>query len=179
MGSVQEWFGKLGRRLGKKYNSLIPYKVDRWLRYLRYGVLVWVLYVTARSATLFFAEFDPYYALLNFYTGEVALTAMTVLAVVLVLSLFVERPFCKYACPYGAFLGAVGLLRVFSIKRNPSTCIACHRCDNECPMNIPVSQHNTVRDHQCISCLKCTSEYVCPVVDTVELQVGRFSEVHS
>jgi len=44
MGSVQEWFGKLGKRIWKKrYNQFVPSGVDKVLRYLRYGVLVWVL----------------------------------------------------------------------------------------------------------------------------------------
>jgi polyferredoxin len=177
-GSIQEWLGKLGRRLfPKRFNRLVPYKVDRWLRYLRYGVLAWVVFVTAWSAKLMFANLDPYYALFNFWTGEVAASAFVVLGVVLLLSLVVERPFCKYACPYGATLGVLNLFRVFSIKRDKNKCIACGRCDTACPMNIPVSESTVVRNHQCISCLKCTSEYACPVTNTVELQAGPFAEV--
>ena len=32
-GTVQEWFGKIGKRIFKrKYNNFIPYSIDRWLR---------------------------------------------------------------------------------------------------------------------------------------------------
>lgn len=72
LGSFQEWIGKLGREISpKRFNKIIPGGIDRYLRYLRYGVLIWVVYVTATSATLFFADYDPYYALFNFWTGEV------------------------------------------------------------------------------------------------------------
>jgi polyferredoxin len=135
--------------------------------------------VTAWSARLVFADYDPYFALFNFWSGEVAWSALLILGVVLVLSLFVERPFCKYACPYGATLGLFNLFRIFGIKRNAASCIKCGRCDSVCPMNIQVSGKAVVRDHQCISCLKCTSEYVCPVTNTVELKVGRFTEVRA
>jgi polyferredoxin len=176
MGSIQEWFGKIGRKLfGRRFNRFIPYRFDKYLRYLRYLVLAWVVYMTAASATLIFADWDPYFTLFNFWSGEVAVTGFISLGAVLVLSLFVERPFCKYACPYGALLGVFNLFRVFKIKRNPQTCIDCKACDKACPMNIPVSQSGTVRNHQCISCMKCTSEQQCPVENTVELMAGKFA----
>lgn len=174
-GSFQEWIAGIGRKIfGKKYNTMIPEKLDSVLRYLRYAVAAWVLYVTARSAELIFADYDPYYALFNFWSGEVALTAFVALAAVLLLSLFIERPFCKYACPYGAVLGLFNLFRIFGIRRNPETCIDCKLCDRACPMNIEVSTAGRVRNHQCISCLKCSSEQSCPVTDTVELMTGTF-----
>jgi len=170
LGSIQEWFGKLGKKIFKRrFNRMIPYKIDRILRYLRYVMLGWVVYMTAVTGTLVFSDIDPYFALFNFWRSEVAIGGVIILAVVLVLSLIVERPFCKYACPYGAVLGVFNSFRIFKIRRRPSTCIDCKACDRSCPMNIPVSTSGAVRDHQCISCLKCTSEQVCPVENTVEL----------
>ena len=176
MGSIQEWFGKIGKKLfGRKYNFFIPYKYDKYLRYLRYLVMAWVLYMTAASATLVFAAYDPYYTLFHLWSGEVAISGVAILAAVLILSLFVERPFCKYACPYGALIGVFNLFRIFKIKRNPDTCIDCKACDRECPMNIPVSTSGVVRDHQCITCMKCASEQACPVKETVNLMTGKIT----
>jgi polyferredoxin len=170
MGTVQEWVGKVGKKLfRRRYNHFVPARLDRYLRYLRYGVLLWVLYVTATSGVLVFEAYDPYYALFNFWTTEVAWTALFILALVLLGSIFVERPWCKYACPYGAVLGITNLFRVFSIKRSTTTCKADGACSIMCPMNIQVDSKTTVRDHQCISCMECTSEAVCPVAKTVLL----------
>jgi polyferredoxin len=173
LGTVQEWMGKLGKkRFKRRYNHFVPVKLDQVLRYARYGVLLWVLYVTAKSGTLVFEAYDPYFALFNFWGGEVAWTALAILGLTLGLSLFVERPWCKYACPYGAVLGLTNLFRVFSIRRAESTCKADGACSIMCPMNIPVDTKKVVRDHQCISCLECTSEAVCPVARTVMLASG-------
>jgi polyferredoxin len=178
LGSFQEWIGKIGRRIfGKRYNNMIPKKLDRWLRYLRYLVLAWVVYLTAVTGVLVFADYDPYFTLFNFYSEDVALAGLLILGAVMVLSLFVERPFCKYACPYGAVLGTFNLFRVFGIRRNAPTCINCKACDRECPMNIEVSTGGVVRDHQCISCMKCTSEAACPVAATVEMRIGAFKQI--
>ncbi|PKL24813.1 MAG: ferredoxin [Spirochaetae bacterium HGW-Spirochaetae-3] len=174
LGSVEEWLGSIGRKIFKKrYNAFVPRGIDRWLRYLRYVVLLWVSYMTIVTGKLIFQDYDPYYALFNFWTGEVAIAGAAILVATLLLSLFVERPFCKYACPYGAFQGLFNLFRIFGIKRVPSTCISCKACDRACPMNIEVSTSGTVRDHQCISCLKCTSEASCPVEKTVVLAAGE------
>ena len=173
-GSFQEWVGKLGRKLfPKRYDSIVPIKLDRALRYFRYLVLVMVLYQTAASARLAFQSVDPYYALFNFFTNEVAVTAYIMLGAVTVFSLFIERPWCKYLCPYGALLGLFNAVRIFKIIRNKETCIGCKKCDRACPMNIEVSGKEIIRDHQCIGCHKCTSEVSCPVKDTVAISVRK------
>lgn len=168
LGTIQEWFGKLGKKLfRKRYNTFIPRTVDRFLRYLRIAVLIWVVYVTARSGYLLFETIDPYNALFSFWSDEVQLPALIILMVTLGLSFFVERPWCKYACPYGALLGLTNKFRLFKIRRNAPTCIGCNQCTKKCPMNIPVADQVAVNDFQCISCYECTSEASCPVPDTV------------
>lgn len=173
-GTFQEWIGKLGRKLFKKrYNHFVPKKLDRILRYLRYLVLAWVSYMTVVTGKLIFQDYDPYYALFNFWRSEVAISGYVILGVVILLSLFVERPFCKYACPYGAFQGIFNLFRVFKIRRKEATCISCNACSKACPMNIEVSKAGIVHDPQCISCMKCTSEAACPVKETVDFSSAK------
>ena len=173
LGSVQEFFSSLGRKLFKKrFNQIVPQKLDKYLRYTRYLVLAWVIYMTAATGTLIFSDYDPYFALFNLWSSELAIGGVVILGITLALSLVMERPWCKYACPYGAVLGLSNLLRVFKIKRNEPTCIACSACTRRCPMNIRVEDKKIIRDHQCISCLECTSEAVCPVADTVVYTTG-------
>ena len=173
LGTIQEWVGKLGRKLlRRRYNHLLPARLDRVLRYLRYAVLAWVLYMTAVTGKLIFSEYDPYFALFNFWSSEVALGGLIVLGLTLGLSLLVERPWCKYACPYGALLGLSNLLRVFQIRRVEATCKLDGACRKLCPMNIDVEAARVVRDPQCISCLECTSEAACPAAGTVVFAAG-------
>lgn len=178
-GSYQEWIGKLGKRLfPKKYNKVVPVKLDKYLRYLRYVVLALVVYQTAATATLIFQDVDPYYALFNFFSNEVAVAAYVVLGVITALSLIIERPWCKYLCPYGALLGLFNKIRIFKIRRNPSSCISCSKCDKACPMNIPVSKEEIVSSHQCIACHKCTSDISCPIANTVTISAKKGGVSH-
>lgn len=174
LGSLQEWIGKLGRRLFKhRYNRFVPSKIDRFLRYLRYGVLAWVLYMTAVTGKLVFSEVDPYHALFNLWSSEIASGGIIALAITLLAGLFVERPWCKYACPYGAILGLTNLFRVFKIRRKAEACKACGLCTRNCPMNLPVATASVIRDPQCISCLECTTEAACPAPGALEFSAGR------
>ena len=171
-GSVQEVIGKIGKKFfKKKYNQLIPTKIDPYLRYIRYVVLAIVLYETVVVGKIIFQDYDPYFALFNFWSDEVTWMAFAILGVTLVGALFVERPFCKYACPYGAVLGIFNTFRIVKLSRNARTCINCRRCDRVCPMNITPSDDTYVRNHQCISCLECTSESECPVDDALLLKI--------
>ena len=176
LGSIQEWIGSLGRKLFKKrYNQMIPRRIDKYAGYFRYLVLVWVVVMTARSAQLLFEHVDPYNALFTFWTKEAALPSLILLGLTLTGSVFVERPWCKYLCPYGALLGLFNKIRLFKIVRQPETCIHCGKCDRACPMNIPVSDRGPVRDVRCISCMKCTSSEGCPVANTVGMKIGENS----
>lgn len=173
LGTIQEWFGVLGRKIfRRRYNHFIPERADNILRYARYLVLGLVIYFSAKSAALVFADYDPYFALFHFWTGDTAVTALLILGITLAGALFVERPWCKYACPYGALLGIFNLFRIFQIKRNESLCELDGACDRACPMNIPVSKKTIIRDHQCISCMECTTEASCPFGGVVEFSTG-------
>jgi hypothetical protein len=173
LGSIQEWVGKLGKKLFKRrYNHFVPRKLDRVLRYARYLMLAWVLYMTAVTGKLIFANIDPYHALFNLWSSELAVGGVIVLAVTLVGALFVERPWCKYACPYGALLGLTNLFRVFKIRRKEEACKNCSLCSRSCPMNLPVNTAKIIRDPQCISCLECTTEAVCPAPSALEFSAG-------
>lgn len=176
-GTVQEYVSRLGRKiLGKRFGKVIPKSVDGILKYLRYAVLIGVIIITAVSGKILFSDVDPYFALFQFWTGEVTIAAFAVLGVVLAMSLFIERPFCRYACPYGAFLGLTNFFRIMPIRRNAKTCISCSKCDKACPMGIEVSSKTTIRDQSCISCLMCTSDAVCPVPATVDVKMIPWKE---
>jgi len=177
LGTIQEWIGKIGKKIfKKKYNHMIPVRLDKILRYLRYFVLIFTVYLTTQSLRLIFLEVDPYFALFNFWSDEVTVGGLVVLAIILVSSLFIERPWCKYACPFGAFIGLTNYISIFKIRRNTTTCISCKKCDDVCPMNITVSDKKVIRDHQCIRCNECTSDVVCPVSETVELKINNYKE---
>ena len=179
LGSIQEWIGKLGRKIFKKrYNTFIPQKVHNVLKYFRYVSLIAVVVLTYNAASLVFLEVDPYYAMYHFFTDEVTIGSLIVLGVTLLGSLFVERPWCKYACPYGAFLGLIGKLSIFKIKRSQSACTSCTLCSKKCPMNVDIENAKTIYDAQCNKCLECTDGTICKP-NALAFTAGKLKEAQN
>nr|WP_320190724.1 4Fe-4S binding protein [uncultured Desulfobacter sp.] len=97
--------------------------------------------------------------MLWFFT-HITPVALAVIVVLVVLSLFFRRFWCRYLCPYGALLGVIGLFSPARVHRNPDRCIGCKKCDRYCPGLIGVSHQTTVRSPECLACLNCVSH--CP-----------------
>ena len=95
--------------------------------------------------------------------------AFYTLVSLLLLSVLFRNFWCRYLCPYGAFLGVVGLLSPSKITRNSSSCIDCSLCDKACPSRIKVSKAKVVISDECTSCMACVD--ACPVKDTLNYKI--------
>jgi len=156
-GTLFEFFGKL-----KKKKLVMPAKIDRPLRYLKYVVLLLITFMAWQTATLWFSPYDPYAAFAHIWKGTEVLNeyliGFLILIAVLVLSLFYDRFFCKYLCPAGALYALISKISPLKVKRNP--CIDCGKCTKHCPMNIDVANATVVKSAECIDCGICID--VCP-----------------
>lgn len=163
-GALQGVFGWFGKKILKK-RFVVPPKADRVLRLAKYGVLVLILAFTWRAGELVIRPYDPWAAYGHLSAGFAELFAefgvgFAVLVASLILSMAVERAFCKYLCPLGAFNAILSRIPILRIRRDPSTCVSCSACDKACPMNCDVMKADRVDDPECIACGECVE--VCP-----------------
>jgi len=143
--------------------------IDRPLRFLKYIVLAWAVLGAAYYGFMVFRDVDPWAAVWNL--AELSLGLGTVvLAITLVASLFVERTWCRYACPLGAATGLVSKLSPVYLKRESEACKSCAICTTACPMGLPVHTATTIKSVDCIGCLECVDE--CPREGALELKLG-------
>lgn len=143
--------------------------LDRYLRWVKYLVLAWAVGGSAYFGYMVFRDVDPWAALLNL--AEFSFTpGFVVLLITLAASFFVERPWCRYACPLGAASGLVGKLSPVAVKRNEETCISCKLCTKACPMGLQVHTADRVQSLDCNSCLECVAS--CPKKGALEVQMG-------
>jgi len=75
------------------------------------------------------------------------------LIVVVLSSIFVYRPFCKYLCPLGAIYGLFNKLGIFRLEFEKSKCVDCGLCEKSCKMDIDV--RNKLNSAECIRCGAC------------------------
>lgn len=78
-----------------------------------------------------------------------------VLVVILLASVFMYRPFCRFVCPLGAIYGFFNKIALLGVKVEKDKCTDCGLCVAHCKMDI---KH--VGDHECINCGECIK--VCP-----------------
>ena len=90
---------------------------------------------------------------------------VVILIVLLVLSLLIWRPFCRYLCPLGAIYGCMNPIALVRHRIDPQKCIHCNRCQAACPMDLPV-QHKP-NHTECVRCGKCKDACPTNAIETV------------
>ncbi len=160
VGTVSEWLGSLGRFAGIR-GAAVPAPLDRGLSLLKYGVLAVVLFITYRAGELLFRGFDPCYALISRHGEDITVWSYVVAGSIVVGSLLVIMPFCRWLCPLAAVLSPFSRFGLARIKRDSDACLDCTKCSQACPMAIPVHEVKEVTAARCLSCLNCVE--ACPV----------------
>ncbi len=88
-----------------------------------------------------------------------------------------HRAFCKYLCPAGALMTLTSPRSVLKIEKNHLTCNRCGRCEEACPMDVPIMSYITagqrVSHPECILCTECIQN--CPK-NCLTVGIGKKSD---
>ena len=88
--------------------------------------------------------------------GSIFTWKFALMCAILVLCVFMYRPFCRFLCPLGAIYGFFNKIAFLGVKVDKIKCTDCGLCVSHCQMDV---KH--VGDHECINCGKCIK--VCPM----------------
>ena len=156
----------------------VPEKPDKVLRYLKYVMLFVTVFLLPFAYRSEYGAGVPFFckyicpvgtleggvplALLNsairsslgwLFRWKFFLLALCILA-----SIFIYRPFCKYVCPLGAFYSLFQKISLLRLHFNEDACIHCGLCAKTCKMNVdPCKNPNSA---ECIRCTECVQ--ACP-----------------
>ncbi len=81
------------------------------------------------------------------------------LAVTILLSVVIYRPFCKYICPLGVVYSVFNPIAVFRYRIDKEKCTGCGACARVCKMQVDPAKN--VNHAECIRCGACKD--ACPV----------------
>ncbi|HTR26242.1 MAG TPA: 4Fe-4S binding protein [Terriglobales bacterium] len=176
VGTISEYLWRAGHKLFRR-NFHAPRWLDLALRSLKYLLLSFFVFAVFAMPAGEIAAFmaSPYgliadVRMLNFFR-HIGETAAIVIAFLAVASLFIQNFWCRYLCPYGAFLGLTSLFSPTRIRRNAESCIDCAKCAKACPSALPVDRLITIKSAECTGCLECVA--VCPAKDTLDLSLAK------
>jgi polyferredoxin len=168
LGTVQEWAAGLSRRLTGGRRAWLPIappaKLDRALRLLKYAVLGWVIWSSATAVVPPLLPFCPYRTL--FTLNLTSLLGWSVIVGLGLLSIAVERSWCRYLCPLGALLTVFNKISLWRIRTSETDCTSCGRCSRACPVGLDVIRE-VERGGECIRCLACA--HACPREGAIEV----------
>ena len=124
MGALQELVNVRNFRISRSVASALGF--FPWI-YLGFAIL----YAATRSQFII-CRFDPFIGIFRL-SGDVGMIVFGIS--LLVLSVFVGRPFCRFLCPYGALLGVVSSVAIRRVEVTKKPCINCTLCHNSCPVD--------------------------------------------
>lgn len=162
IGTLSEWLWKTGfSRLHR--NWLPPALLDKVLRGSKYLLMTYFVATAVTWSLPLLQQFlgSSYHAvsdakLLSLFRSP-SLTTVTVIGLLVILSLPMRNPFCRYLCPYGALLGLVALLSPLAVQRDRKKCVSCGVCNQVCPSRLNIMHAERLNNAECIGCWRCIS----------------------
>lgn len=172
-GLVQDLLHKIPIKKRK-----IPEKVDRKLRWLKYAIFLILVVLLPLTATNAFGMGNPYFCKfvcpagtleggiplllanesLRSSLGWLFNWKLLILLAVLLGSMMIYRPFCKYLCPLGAFYSLFNKISLFQMSVDKNKCTHCGACEKQCGMGVAITKE--INALECIRCGECVR--ACP-----------------
>ncbi len=114
--------------------AIRPIEIQPWLQktlgvlpfiYLGLGVLY-----AATASDFVICRYDPF---IGIYRLNGSFLMFILGGTLLLVGVFIARPYCRFLCPYGVLLNWVSRFSKFHLSITPSSCIDCKLCEHSCP----------------------------------------------
>ena len=177
-GALQDLIGWISKVIGITKKE-IPEKYYTKLWSLKYFILLIILgtsFISMDTASQL-AEIEPFKTAIMKHFNR-GIPYLTYAVILLVISIFMERSFCRFLCPLGASIAIIGKFRIINHLKRRSECgNPCNLCSTSCPVKaIPTNSINKgkIIMSECFRCLDCQLEYVdnkrCPPLVRLQKQ---------
>ena len=158
-GALQELVNVVARFLRVKQIE-IKEKFHKILLNLKYFILlmIFILMFYDLDLALIMTEVEPFKTAITLKFDRSFKYLCYALAL-LFISIFVNRFYCRYLCPLGAFLVLGGKFRILNILKRRKECgNPCHLCEKSCPTQA-IQSSGKINMNECFYCFDCQEEY--------------------
>lgn len=108
----------------------VPGWLESGLRLFAYAYLGAAVLFAATGSAFIICRYDPF---VGFFRLGGNWNVLILGASLLLIGLFVGRPYCRFLCPYGVILRHLSRLSKRRVTITPSECIQCRLCEDACP----------------------------------------------
>lgn len=126
------------------------------------GVIRWIVFLLFIAAGYFFSfGLLRLFGIRDFFLLLFS-AGFFIFLVIIAISLFLYRPFCRFICPFGALVSIPAMGSLFKIRRT-GACISCGKCEKVCPTN--EAKKDDLKG-ECYLCHRCLD--ACPTAGALE-----------
>lgn len=126
----------------------VPRPVEAVLGLLPYAYLGLAALAIATGSGYLICRYDPF---VGFFRRGGSFPMLLFGAGILILGIFIARPYCRYLCPYGVLLRWASRFSKWHAAVTPAECTQCRLCEDACPyaaIVYPTPEHQPVSRRQ-------------------------------
>jgi len=150
LGALQEFIYRPGL-----FNGLQNEKAQRILKIAQYTAFIALVLQLLITRSNLFIKIDPFKVAFNLFS--VNITGYVLLAILLISSLLIYRPFCRSICPIGLALGWIEKIPGASRLQIKHSCKSCKQCVKVCDSGAisSINGQYVIDQGNCIRCGNC------------------------
>lgn len=125
LGAIQELTGIMPVKLPKSVETIL---ISIPFIYLSLAILF-----AAINSQFIICRYDPF---VGIFRLNAPYTMIVFGGLLLIAGIFVNRPYCRYLCPYGVLLNIFSRFSSKHLTITPAECINCRLCEDACPYDV-------------------------------------------
>ena len=155
------------------FRKIKKVRADRYLKYLKYVILALFVIILPMFVIDIVGQGQPWFCewicpsgtlmagwplvflnpQLSSALGWLYAWKNAILIAIILLSVLIYRPFCRYLCPLGAVYGMLQPFSLYRYRVDEHACNGCGECQKACKLDIAV--YKTPNSPDCIRCGDC------------------------
>jgi NosR/NirI family transcriptional regulator, nitrous oxide reductase regulator len=123
----------------------VPKNVERVLASIPFVYLGLAVLSAVTGSQFLICRYDPF---VGIFRLNAPITMIIFGSLLLIVGIFINRPYCRYLCPYGVLQNIFSRFSIRHVTISPEECRSCRLCETGCPYHaiLPADPVKDLRD---------------------------------